>query len=283
MTRRSAVLRAGDLDPLAVFLGRDPWAPGGAPTAGDQGGSGLTVPSCWHWGLLLDPVDPDRLDDDGYPIGGPITPDPGMTRMFAGGRTTTTAPLDIDAPTTRTTRMTRTRDKVGAHGPLRFVTLESTWAQYGRTRIVDEQDYVFTRTAPPPAGGTDGHAAAAPAPHEPSPEPVRPPRTPGVFRVTEPMLVTFSGLTANPYRIHWDKAFCARAGHDGLVVHGPLQALWLAEEFTRRGETFTGRTFTYRFTATATAPAAMTLGEGRGGALVVRRPDGTVTATATLT
>ncbi|MEE8867731.1 MAG: acyl dehydratase [Acidipropionibacterium acidipropionici] len=280
MTRRSGTLRAEDLEPLAVFLGHGPSV--GAPSAVDA------VPPCWHWCLLLDPVDPSRLDDDGYPIGGPITPEPGMTRMFAGGRVTCTAPLELDSPTSRRTRVARTTDKVGRHGPLRFVTLESVWAQDGRTRLVDEQDYVFTPTAHPsdtatssstaPSSSTARSAAASPQTgRDPSATLAE-----GRILVTEPMLVAFSGLTANPYRIHWDKDFCARSGHDGLVVHGPLQALWLAEEFSRRGEPFTGRTFSYRFTATATAPTVMTLDDGEDGALLVRRPDGTITATATL-
>lgn len=267
MTVRSAVLQPADLEPLAAFLGRT--AGPGPELAPDS------VPPCWHWCLLLDPVDPRNLDDDGYTIGSPTTPAPGTTRMFAGGRVTTTAPIELGAATTRTTRVLRTADKQGRRGPLQFVTMESRWSQDGATRLVDEQDYVFMaarRTDAAPgreaAAGPSGRAAGDAGL--------------GRMRVTEPMLVAFSGLTANPYRIHWDRDFCTRNGHDGLVVHGPLQALWLAEEFTRRGLGFTGRTFAYRLTATATAPATMAVAVAEGGGLEVRRPDGTVTATATL-
>lgn len=283
MSRRSAALRTEDLEPLATFLGGDPPAAGVTwPVGVPNSTSGSTVPPCWQWCLLLDPVDPARLDDDGCPVGGPITPNPGMTRMFAGGRVVTKAPLELDVPTTRTTRTSSTADKQGRRGPLRFVTLESVWTQRGETRLIDEQDYVFTWNAPSSEGGADRHPGASPVALRESQGPARDPLAPGQIRVTEPMLVAFSGLTANPYRIHWDKAFCARAGHDGLVIHGPLQALWLAGEFARRGRSFTGRTFSYRFTATATAPGVMTLGEGDDGALAVRRPDGIVTTTATL-
>lgn len=271
MTVRSAALQAADLEPPAAFLGRRaPAGPAGSPPA--------AVPPCWHWCLLLDPVDPRGLDDNGYEIGSPLTPEAGMTRMFAGGRVTTTAPLEVGVSTTRRTRVSRTVDKQGRRGPLRFITLESTWSQRGNTCLVDEQDYVFMPASPP----------ASPRPTTiPGPAPHSAPSTGRGFtdetrsiQVTEPMLVAFSGLTANPYRIHWDRDFCARNGHDGLVIHGPLQALWLAEEFTRRGADFTGRTFLYRLSATATAPAVMTVAEGQKGTLEVRRPDGTVTATA---
>lgn len=93
--------------------------------------------------------------------------------------------------------------------------------------------------------------------------------------------MTFSALTANPYRIHWDRDFCRRAGHDGLVIHGPLQALLMAQAFADTGADFTGKRFSYRFRAAVTAPTRLTVGIEEDEAKV-RRPDGTVTATATL-
>ncbi len=258
---RTGVIDRPALEPLAVFLGRSP--------------QGDVVPPCWQWCLLLDPVDPRELDDDGYLVGGMITPEPGMTRMFAGGRVRTAAPLRLGVETTRSTRVSNLTLKNGRNGPLRFVTLASTWSQGGRTMLVDEQGYVITAASP----SSVSPAAAA---RHPGPPPAPAAPGPGEIAVGEPMLVTFSALTANPYRIHWDREFCARAGHPGLVIHGPLQALWLAEAFARRGVDAVGRTFSYRLTAPATAPAVMSDGDGRDGGLAVRRPDGTVTATATL-
>ena len=184
-------LRPEDLRGLATLLGSP------EPSRG--------VPPCWHWVLLLDPVDPASLDEDGYTIGSPITPKPGMTRMFAGGRVRTTTPLALNRETTRTTEVASVTDKQGRRGPLHFVTMRSTWAQDGQDCLVDEQEYVFLPTqssdpSPAGAGQTDGDG----------------------FLATEPLLVTFSALTANPYRIHWDRDFCRHNGHDGLVVHGPL-------------------------------------------------------------
>ena len=147
---------------------------------------------------------------------------------------------------------------------LHFVTMRSTWSQDGRDCLVDDQDYVFMPThsagpSPEGAGHTGGNG----------------------FLVTEPLLVTFSALTANPYRIHWDRDFCRSAGHDGLVVHGPLQALLMAQAFADTGTDFTGKQFSYRFRAAVTAPTRLTVGIEEDEAKV-RRPDGTVTATATL-
>jgi len=200
--------------------------------------------------LLLDPVVPGNLDEDGYVIGSPITPEPGMMRMFAGGRVRTISPLALNSETSRTTKVASITDKEGRRGLLHFVTMRSTWSQGGRECLVDEQDYVFMPTR-----------SAGPSP--------------------EGLLVTFSALTANPYRIHWDRDFCRRAGHDGLVIHGPLQALLMAQAFADTGADFTGKRFSYRFRAAVTAPTRLTVGIEEDEAKV-RRPDGTVTATATL-
>ena len=163
------ILRPADLRGLAALLGsQEPHA---------------VVPPCWHWGLLLDPVIPGNLDENGYVIGSPITPEPGMMRMFAGGRVRTISPLALNSETSRTTKVASVTDKKGHRGLLHFVTMRSTWSQDGRDCLVDDQDYVFMPThsagpSPEGAGHTGGNG----------------------FLVTEPLLVTFSALTANPYR-----------------------------------------------------------------------------------
>lgn len=261
-TTRGGVIRSSDLEPLAAFLDRVP-RPG-------------IVPLCWHWCQLLDPVDPRLLDGDGFLIGGMATPDRGMTRMFAGGRVHTLRPLRLDVETTRTTRLSSVISKKGRHGEFQLVTLTSTWVQEDQKALVDEQDYVFT-TAPSPSRPSVTDTPLTTQPTEPGGQ-----LRPGQIDVSEPMLVAFSGLTANPYRLHWDRDFCTREGHPGLVIHGPLQALWLADEFTRRDVDGVGRTFSYRLTAPATAPSVMTVDQTRDGGMEVRRSDGTVTAIATL-
>lgn len=252
------------------------------------------MPPCWHWCVLNDPVDPKALDDRGQVRDSPLTPPPGVTRMFAGGRVHTITPLRLGLETTRTTELTRSVAKQGRHGPLRFVTLTTTWRQAGRTVLIDETDHVFMGCAPHSSPTTTPtHATSArPSPMgsgaAPSPAPSDRPapaqhlvdptfQAPVAHRidVDELTLVTFSALTANPYRIHWDRRFCAQAGHDGLVIHGPLQALWMAEQAFSGVDpaNLADVTFSYRLTAPATAPAVMTVEPHQ-----VRRPDGAVTA-----
>ncbi|MEA5655559.1 acyl dehydratase [Cutibacterium granulosum] len=301
-SQRSGVLRGDDLTGLAAFLGVK------RPE--------VVVPPCWHWCVLNDPVDPKALDDRGQVRDSPLTPPPGVTRMFAGGRVHTITPLRLGLETTRTTELTRSIAKQGRHGPLRFVTLTTTWRQAGRTVLIDETDHVFMGCAPhssptttpthatsarPSPMGSDAAPNSAPADRPsptgsgaaPNPAPADRPapaqhlveptfQAPVAHRidVDELTLVTFSALTANPYRIHWDRRFCAQAGHDGLVIHGPLQALWMAEQAFSGVDpaNLADVTFSYRLTAPATAPAVMTVEPHQ-----VRRPDGVVTAVMEVT
>ena len=43
------------------------------------------------------------------------------------------------------------------------------------------------------------------------------------------LLFRFSALTYNAHRIHYDREYARGEGYPGLVVHGPLQALLMAE------------------------------------------------------
>ena len=60
------------------------------------------------------------------------------------------------------------------------------------------------------------------------------------------MLFRFSALTYNTHRIHYDRAYATGVeGYPGLVVHGPLQAVGLAELCRRHrpGDPLTGFRF----------------------------------------
>ena len=43
------------------------------------------------------------------------------------------------------------------------------------------------------------------------------------------LLFRFSALTYNAHRIHYDRDYARAEGYPGLLVHGPLQALLMAE------------------------------------------------------
>ena len=222
-TTRSEVIAAEPVESLGALLEVEvPYALGDA------------VPPMWHWLYLLDRRRHSELGLDGHPTSGiPAPPGPGRRRMWAGGRATTYRPLLIGEQATRHTTIARTAEKHGRTGPLTFVTVRHEISQGGEVAVVDEQDIVYRE------GGT----TALP----PAPEPPPPPAGPTLsLRVDEAMLFRFSALTYNAHRIHYDLGYVPTEGYDGLVVHGPLQALMMAEHLRREGVDQAGRQFAYR-------------------------------------
>ena len=73
--------------------------------------------------------------------------------------------------------------------------------------------------------GADGAATKAAGPAQPAPgEALR------LEVVPDPVLLfRYSALTGNGHRIHYDADYVRDVeGYPGLIVHGPLQATWMA-------------------------------------------------------
>ena len=61
------------------------------------------------------------------------------------------------------------------------------------------------------------------------------------------MLFRYSALTANGHRIHYDLDYVTKEeGYPGLVVHGPLQATWMADIVRQYRPGARISTFSYR-------------------------------------
>jgi 3-methylfumaryl-CoA hydratase len=185
--------------------------------------AGAGLPLLWHWVYLLDRPAQTDLGPDGHPVRGtvPAPPGPGLRRMWAGGRIRIRGTLRCGEPATRRSRISSVEDKQGRSGPLTFVTVDHQVRQRGRI-IVDEQQDVVYRTAAGPAG--PGAATAAAVPVVPPGDGERP------IEVSPTLLFRFSALTYNAHRIHYDRDYARDAeGYPGLLTHGPLQALAMAE------------------------------------------------------
>jgi 3-methylfumaryl-CoA hydratase len=237
-----------------------------------------TLPPMWHQVHLLERPPQHALGPDGHPTRGiPAPPGPGRRRMFAGGRATTVRALAIGEEATRTTWVTDTVDKHGRTGPLTFVTVRSETAQGGQTCVVEESDIVYREpgSSVPATPGTLG-----------DPPWRAPDDTPSLtLRADEALLFRFSALTYNAHRIHYDHNWVRHEGYAGLVVHGPLQALMLAELARRNGVDLVGRELSYRLLAPMTGPQTFTVTageEGVEGGGQVRDVHGTVTAVSTV-
>jgi 3-methylfumaryl-CoA hydratase len=167
--------------------------------------------------------------------------------MFAGGRVGQHGPLRIGAQATRRTWQASSALKVGRSGPLHFVTVRSEISQDGRVVITEEQDLVYREPAPP--------APPGPPPTAAEPEPVPTGKLPPAgardwpVEVDPVLLFRFSALTYNAHRIHYDRDYARGEGYPGLVVHGPLQALLMAELARREMTQSTLCDYAYRLVA----------------------------------
>jgi 3-methylfumaryl-CoA hydratase len=184
------------------------------------------LPLLWHWIYLLDRPAQADLGPDGHPIrhAVPAPPEPGRRRMWAGGRVHTRGPLRSGALATRRTKVISVQEKHGRTGRLTFVVVGHQILQDGRV-VVDEQQDIVYRDA------TSGSAAPSGG------EPIVP-ATEGEWSidVSPTLLFRFSALTYNAHRIHYDRDYARDVeGYPGLLTHGPLQALAMAEAARRQG------------------------------------------------
>jgi 3-methylfumaryl-CoA hydratase len=207
------------------------------------------LPLLWHWIYLLDRPAQADLGPDGHPVRGtlPAPPGPGRRRMWAGGRVRTRGPLRAGSPATKRTSLLSVAEKQGRSGHLTIVTVGLQILQDGRLAVDEEQDIVYREAArvPAPAPAADDAAAvleeAAEVPEVPVTDDER------ELDVSPTLLFRFSALTYNAHRIHYDRDYCRDVeGYPGLLTHGPLQAIAMAEAARAAGLPDGDLSFEYR-------------------------------------
>ena len=256
------------------------------------------LPLLWHWAYLLDRPALADLGPDGHPVRGtlPAPPGHGRRRMWAGGRVAALGALRCGEPATKRTRVLKVTEKHGRSGHLTFVTVGVQVRQGGAVVVDEEQDIVYRDAAGPPAAAQPG-AAAQPAAGRPataeSPE-VPAPAVPAgqgerEIAVSPVLLFRFSALTYNAHRIHYDRDYCRDVeGYPGLVTHGPLQALAMAEAARAGGDAGGSGdvSFEYRLVSPLFDDQGLIVGAVPGPdgttATAARDRHGRVTATGTL-
>jgi 3-methylfumaryl-CoA hydratase len=184
---------------------------------------GEGLPLLWHWLYLLDRPAQADLGLDGHPLRGTIAafPGAGRRRMWAGGSVRTNGPLRCGDLATKRSRVLSVEEKQGRSGPLTFITVEHQVLQRDQV-VIDEQQVIVYREAASPVGplppSTGDDRAARRAQGE------------WAIEVTPTLLFRFSALTYNAHRIHYDRDYARQVeGYPGLLTHGPLQALAMAE------------------------------------------------------
>ncbi|WP_224766201.1 FAS1-like dehydratase domain-containing protein [Nocardioides campestrisoli] len=200
-------------------------------------GPGDPLPPLWHWVALPRWAASSVLGADGHPRTGSFLPPVGLPRrMFAGGEVTWHRSPAVGEEVRSESRVVSVTDKTGRSGPLVLVVVESrVLGADGGLCLVERQDILYRE-----AGARSGTAPEPPLGQEPSGPPLRrgPAPEDGWDVVTDPtVLMRFSAATANAHRIHYDWPYATGVeGYPGLVVHGPLMTLLLAESLWQAGE-----------------------------------------------
>lgn len=209
------------------------------------------LPLLWHWVYFQSWPGGEDVGDDGHPREGNfIPPLPHRRRMWAGGRLDVVRPLTIGAVARRRSSLACVRVKIGRTGELLVVTVRHELCQDDVVCLVEEQDVIYRRAATHAAAPTP---AAVPGTTEP-PGAVDEPVTHSWMQSLRPdpvLLFRFSALMANAHRIHYDEPY-ARAveGYRGVVVHGPLLAITMAQ-LVRAHDVREVRSFSYRLVSPA--------------------------------
>ncbi|MET7462689.1 MaoC family dehydratase N-terminal domain-containing protein [Nonomuraea sp. NPDC005501] len=199
-------------------------------------GPGDPLPPLWHWLALARWPASSTLGTDGHPARGTFLPPVGLPRrMFAGGEVVFHGPLTVGGTVRREARVESVTEKSGRSGKLVVAAVATRlYDEDDRLAIEERQDIVY-RDA--------GAVAASEVPAEPAAglAPAGAPLTrAGEWAwdlATDPaLLMRFSAATSNPHRIHYDWPYATRIeGYPGLVVHGPLMTLALAEVLRLEG------------------------------------------------
>ena len=197
----------------------------------DQPPPTTELPPLWHWVFFLDRFAEHELGPEGHPLkAGFLPPIPDRRRMYAGGRLTLHAPFLIGATLTRRSSLAAVTPKTGRTGELLFTTVRHEYVADSDQALVavEEQDVVYRSGDAPRVSRPSSKPSSKPAEED---WPWR------IDIYTDPVLLfRFSALTYNAHRIHYDLPYTVEVeGHDGLVVHGPLLAMLLAELPRRAG------------------------------------------------
>lgn len=253
-------LQAGLVAGLLATLDR-----GEAPHPGDPAPAGA------HWLLSPARAPMSELGPDGHVRRGDFLPPiPATRRMWASSEIAFAAPIPVDAPCRRRSRVESVTMREGRQGPLWLVTLAHHLSVGGRTAVEERQTIVYL-DGKPQASGDAGQARLDdwPARRTLMPGPV--------------LLFRYSALTFNAHRIHYDLPYATEIeGYPGLVVQGPLIATLLLDLCRER---FGAEIRRFRFRARAPAfaerPLHLVAREVEGGVeLAAVGPEGRLLTTA---
>ena len=176
-----------------------------------------------HWCAFSPVVPTDELGIDGHPHKGRFLPDLGLERrMWASGSLEFLKPLHVNETLTRSATIEKIDEKGGR---MAFVTVSHEIHGENGVAIRESQNIVYL---------------AMPEKFDPPAKRPIPEKLVFENRLEMPStrLFRFSAITFNAHRIHYDLSYAQDVErYPGLVVHGPLQAMFLAKAASEYAKT----------------------------------------------
>lgn len=181
----------------------------------------VECPPGLHWCLAVPAHPPENLGPDGAERKGLFIPPIDMpVRRWGGGALRSQGAFRIGDNVERISRVASVLVPPRAEKAFAAVTVEHVFSVKDAVILRESQDLIFLAS---------GHERKQPermaqdqlASHDRH----------WKVRLDESTLARFSAVTFNGHRIHYDKAFAAEEGQPGVLVHGPLQASLLLNQF----------------------------------------------------
>ncbi|GJM12660.1 MAG: acyl-CoA dehydrogenase [Pseudohongiella sp.] len=197
---------------------------------------GDSLPPLWHWLYFLEPTRQSELAEDGHPNRGDFLPPIELPRrMWAGSRLTFLRPLRAGQSIERTSTIKSVAIKEGRSGKLGFVCVAHELADSEGVLLQEEHDIVYREM--PSENSKEKPALKA----EQKPDYVR------TITPDPALLFRYSALTFNAHKIHYDRDHATKVeSYAGLVVHGPLLAIFLLELFAENNPDATLSKFSFK-------------------------------------
>ena len=180
--------------------------------------AGTPLPHAWHWLHFHTVPRASQLSADGRGSAEGLLPAfPGLARMWAGGAFTFERPIRVGETIQKCSRVVSIVEKEGRSGPLKLASIEHKLSGPSGLAVTERQDIVF-RQPTRYSGAAEGERASGQVQWRRELVP------------DEMLLFSFSAVTYNPHRIHYDFPYATEVeGYPGLLVHGPLTCVLLLD------------------------------------------------------
>ena len=203
---------------------------------------GDALPALWQWGYFPGTEPMGGLSPDGHLRRDDEWAQRYPQRMAGGGSIKRSAQFVIGEPAERRSELLRAEERDGRSGELVICDWRHTYVQGDRS-VLDEVQTVIYR-AP---NSSRGSVATVPNDRPSGAHQDGDAQEDALRRTGEPaharwvltrrlefdpvLLFRFSAATWNSHRIHFDRPYATMVeGYPGLLVHGPLLAMLLAQE-----------------------------------------------------